>query len=225
MLGQTGNDAGDVLAPYEVFASSARFSVYTVAATAHPVRLVGGPALVPALTFAMLDAGAAPKPDVVVIPAVGEPAGQPEAPVRAWVMSQAARGARILAVCAGSRLLAATGLLDGKKATSHWSRIQALRKTNPEVTWVDGERYVQDGRMTTTAGVSSAIPGSLRLVQDLAGPAEAPRVARSFTFPGWSLDGSTRIPRQRSPSRTWGSVSISGCLGFGRWSASASPLG
>ena len=62
---------------------------------------------------------------------------------------------------------------------------------------MDGERYVQDGRMTTTAGVSSAIPGSLRLVQDLAGRTEAQRVARSFTFPGWSLDGSTRIPKQR----------------------------
>jgi hypothetical protein len=69
------------------------------------------------------------------------------------------------------------------------------------VDWVRGQRYIQDGKITTTAGVTSGVFGALRLVQQLAGAAEAQRVGRELAYPGWSLDGPTGIPAQRLAPR------------------------
>ncbi|MBG0824568.1 DJ-1/PfpI family protein [Planomonospora sp. ID91781] len=197
VLGATGSVVGDALAPYEVFARSERFSVYTVAARREPVALSGGLRALPDRTFAEVDARTVAEPDVVVVPAVAEPRGEREAPLREWVARQAARGARILGVCAGSDLLAAAGVLDGRRATSFWQRIDALRGSDPQVRWVRGLRYVQDGPVTTTAGVTSGIVGALRLVEQLAGTAEAERVGREAAYPGWSAGGPPEIPVNR----------------------------
>ncbi|WP_113702910.1 DJ-1/PfpI family protein, partial [Nonomuraea lactucae] len=193
-LGASGSVVGDVLPPYEVFARSDRFAVYTVAARREPVALSGGLRVLPDRTFEEVTADAALRPDVVVAPAVVEPRGEREAPLRAWIARQAAGGSRILGVCAGSDLLAATGVLDGRRATSFWDRIGSLEKSDPEVRWVRGQRYVQDGPITTTAGVTSGIAGALRLVEQLAGAREAARIGRDLAYPGWSPGGSTAIP-------------------------------
>jgi putative intracellular protease/amidase len=196
VLGRSGTDDADALAPYEVFARSTTFSVYTVAATSAPATMNGGLHVVPTYTFADIANGSARKPDVVVVPAVNDPAGEQEAELRAWIVQQAHAGAHILGICAGSRLLAATGLLDGHRATSHWSRIAPLQKSNPRVHWVQGQRYVDDGNITTSAGVSSGIPASLHLVQKLAGQAEAAKIAQQVRYPGWTMGGPTEIPIQ-----------------------------
>jgi len=196
VVGAHGTVGSDVLAPYEVFARSAQFSVYTVAASAAPVPLEGGPDLVPAHTFADVDAGRVRRPDVVVVPALSDPTAAAEASLRNWIVSQAQAGAHVLGVCNGAAVLAATGLLDGHRATSHWSGIDALQKARPAVHWVRGQRYVQDGSVTTTAGVSSGVPGALAVVGQLAGPTEAAKVGRAVKFPGWSLDASAAIPDQ-----------------------------
>jgi putative intracellular protease/amidase len=179
-----------------VFATSPRFSVYTVAATADAIPTRSGPFIVPTYTFADTATGRAPDPDVVVVPAVDSPDGSQEAALRAWITAQADRGARILGVCAGSAVLAATGLLDGRTATSHWSWLGKLRKQHPQVQWVEGRRFVQDGPVTTTAGITSGIPGALQVVADLAGPDEAARVGRVVRYPNWSVHGDTTIPTQ-----------------------------
>ncbi|MDN4611885.1 DJ-1/PfpI family protein [Arthrobacter burdickii] len=196
LLGRTGTEAADVLAPYDVLASSDSFSVYTVSQDRAPVQLVGAPPVLPTHTFADIDSGAVAPPDLVVVPAVEEPAGEEEAGTRAWIVRQADHGARILGVCSGSMLLAAAGLLDGHTATSHWSRLGSLRESNPDVQWVGGQRYVQDGQFTTTAGVSSGVPGALRMIHDFAGPEEAARVGALVGYPGWSVTRSTAIPEQ-----------------------------
>ena len=205
VLGASPTVASDVLAPYEVFASSPQFSVYTVAASGAPATLEGGPAVLPTHTFAEVDSGSVPRPDVVVVPAVAEPDGDRESPLRTFLIDQSARGTRILGVCNGSAVLAATGLLDGRQATSHWSRIGALQESRPQVTWVRGTRYVQDGSVTTTAGVTSGIPGALRVMADLAGVDEAERVGRTLNYPGWAIGGSAGIPDQRF---AWSDVPI-----------------
>jgi hypothetical protein len=69
------------------------------------------------------------------------------------------------------------------------------------VDWVRGQRYVQDGNITTTAGVTSGVFGALRLVQQLTGATEAQRVGRDLAYPGWLLDGPTGIPAQRPAPR------------------------
>jgi transcriptional regulator GlxA family with amidase domain len=196
VLGQTGTVASDVLAPYEVFASSGAFTVYTVAENSSSVPLTGGTSLLPTFTFDDVDAGRAARPDVVVVPAVEEPAGATERDLRAWIVARAAEGARMLGVCSGSEVLAATGLLDGHQATSHWSGLASLRARHPDVDWVSGKRWVHDRGITTTAGISSGIPGALEVVRDLAGAAEATRLGRALAYSGWELGGSTQIPEQ-----------------------------
>jgi DJ-1/PfpI family protein len=134
---------------------------------------------------------------VVVVPAVTAPNGKMEAPLREWLSRRVDRGAHLLGVCNGGRLLAATGLLDGRRATAHWSAIRGLQRRRPQVDWVRGQRYVQDGTLTTTAGVTSGVFGALRLVEQLAGSGEAQRVGQELAYPGWSLHGPTGIPAQR----------------------------
>jgi putative intracellular protease/amidase len=195
VLGASGSVITDALGPYEVFARSPEFFVYTV--SAGPAAMLSGAlAVVPDYSLGDVDAGTAPEPAVIVIPAVLSPAGRKEQPLREWLARRAGRGAHLLGVCAGARLLAAAGLLDGHRATTHWSRISALQRTRPQVDWVRGQRYVQDGKITTTAGVTSGVFGALRLVQQLTSAAEAQRVGAELAYPGWSLDGPTGIPAQ-----------------------------
>ena len=189
VLGTTGSVVTDALAPYEVFARSPKFHVYTVSAQRRPVPLTGGLPILPDYTYRD-----APAPDVVAVPALADPAGPDEAPLRDWITAQYQRGAIILGVCAGSAVLAPTGILNGDRATSFWSRIDGLAADYPDVEWVRGERYVQDGRILTTAGVTSGVVGALRLVERLAGPAEAARIGTEVAYPQWTLDGGTGIP-------------------------------
>ncbi|MFC3978673.1 DJ-1/PfpI family protein [Streptosporangium jomthongense] len=193
VVGTSGSVTTDVLGPYEVFARSDRFLVRTVGARREPVPLSGGLRLLPDRTLEEAETGDA-VPDVVVVPAVVDPEGEAEVPLRAWIARRAAAGARILGVCAGSRLVAAGGLLRGRAATSHWGVIGALRSDYPDTRWVQGRRYVEDGPVTTTAGVTSGVVGALRLVELLAGEAEARRVGAEVGYPGWSPGASTVIP-------------------------------
>ena len=194
VLGSSPTIATDAMGPFEVFGRSSHFAVYTVAQEAGPAPVEGAPAILPDYTFGEVDSHPELAPDVVVVPAVADPAGESEQPTRDWVVRQHQRGAHVLSVCAGALLLAKAGLLDGRTATSHWSRLSGLRATHPETTWVAGERFVGDGTVTTTAGITSGIPGALSVIQDLAGVAEARRVGRQVGYPGWSPYGSTRIP-------------------------------
>ena len=159
------------MGPYEVFARSPRFTVFTVAARRTVAPVEGGPAILPARTFEEVTTD----PDVVVVPALNDAEAPAEKPLRDFVRTQARAGAQILGVCHGARVLAAAGLLDGREATSHWSRLAQLERDYPEVDWVANRRYVDSGAITTTAGITSGIAGALHLVDRLAGAAEAER--------------------------------------------------
>jgi putative intracellular protease/amidase len=196
VLGASGSDAADVLAPYEVLASSPDFAVYSIAESAAPAPLDGGVWITPDYTFADAASGTAPTPDLIVVPAVTLPFETVEHGARDYISQQYADGAHVLGICAGSRLLAASGILDGLSATSHWSRISALEESNPETSWVRGERYVQDGRVTTTGGVTSGIPGTLKVMADMAGAPEAVRVGKLIDYPGWTPDSPATMPER-----------------------------
>lgn len=194
VLSATGSVAGDVLAPFDVFARAEGFTVYTVSVAHTPVALSGGLRVVPQHTFQEVDAGQAAAPDVVVVPAVADPSGDGERAAREWIAHRARGGARILSVCAGAQLAAASGVLDGHRATSHWFTLLSLPGQFPNVRWVSGQRFVQDGTVTSTAGVSSGIAGALHLVGELGSSQEARRIGAEMAYPGWSLDGPTAIP-------------------------------
>ncbi|MDE3721954.1 DJ-1/PfpI family protein [Nocardiopsis sp. N85] len=196
-VGATGSVNADVLPPYEVFARSTEFFVYTVSADPGPVPLSGGVGLLPDHTFDEVASGAAPAPDVVVVPAVVAPTGDAERPLREWIAAQHSRGALLLGICDGSRVLAAAGLLDGRRATAFWAGLGALERDHPRVEWTSGQRYVDDGDIVTTAGVTSGIVGALRLVERIAGADEAERIGADSAYPGWSVGGPTGIPAHR----------------------------
>lgn len=203
VAGTSGTVASDLLAPYDIFASSPAFTTYVVAENAGPAPLEGGPAVVPTYTFADVDADPALTPDLVVVPGLTAPTGATEAPLRGWVTHQHDDGARVLGVCSGALVLAPTGMLDGLDATSHWSRIGALEKSRPAVHWLRGRRYVEDGSVTTTAAVTSGVPGALHLVAELAGPAEAQRVADLHPELGWTPTQTTTIPDDHFAAHDW----------------------
>jgi len=203
VAGSSGTVASDLLAPYDIFASSPAFTTYIVAADATPAALDGGPAVVPTYTFAGVDADPTLTPDLVVVPALGKPTGDAEAPLRAWVARQHDGGARVLGVCSGSLVLAATGMLEGLDATSHWSRISALEKSRPAVHWMRGREWVEDGSVNTTAAVTSGVPAALHLVAELAGPAEAQRVADLHPEFGWTPTQTTTIAEDHFAVGDW----------------------
>ena len=101
VVGTSGTVASDLLAPYDIFASSSAFTTYVVSDVANAAPLEGGPAVVPTYTFADVDADPALTPDLVVVPALTHPTGDTEAPLRDWVTRQHEDGATVLGVCTG----------------------------------------------------------------------------------------------------------------------------
>jgi len=203
VAGTAGTVASDLLAPYDIFASSPAFRSYVVAAKPDPVPLEGGPWLVPTHTFADVEDDPSLTPDLVVVPALSKPTDNTEDSLRTWVKKQHDEGAKILGVCAGSVVLARTGILDGLHATSHWSRISKLQQTRPAVHWVRGRRWVEDGSVTTTAAVSSGVPAALHLVAELAGPGEAQRIANLHPELKWSPATTTVIAENHFSGGDW----------------------
>lgn len=160
----------DFTGPAEVFIVAAEgkaFRLITVAESLLPLKTMGGVTVTP--EFAC---GSAPLSEVVVVPGgdmrnVG-PAGLE------WIRAAARDAEVVMSVCMGAFLLARAGLLDGIAATTHHWGIDRLRKAAPRCRVVEGERYVDSGRILTTAGVTAGIDGALHVVERLLG-AEAAR--------------------------------------------------
>jgi transcriptional regulator GlxA family with amidase domain len=158
-----GTETTDLIAPYAVLAESGAVEVTIIAASLAPVRLMPGRAWIrPQTTYAALER----EPDVVIVPFM-MPAWDPARD--AWLRERARRGARIVSICAGAETLARAGLLDGREATTHWYELNRLAKAYPNVRWRRDRRWIVDGGVTTTAGVTASIPASLALLRDLAG--------------------------------------------------------
>lgn len=95
-----------------------------------------------------------------------------------WVAAVSAAARRTTSVCTGSFVLAAAGLLDGRRATTHWMWCDLLRRSFPAVTVEDDPIYVRDGSLWTSAGVTAGMDLALALVEDDLGPEVALEVAR-----------------------------------------------
>jgi AraC family transcriptional activator FtrA len=95
-----------------------------------------------------------------------------------------ARGARIVTLCSGAAVAAAAGLLDGRRATTHWAYAEAFRHRFPFVTFVPDVLYVDEGDILTAAGSAAGIDLLLHLVRRDHGPAAASSVARRLVVPG-----------------------------------------
>ncbi|MGW0417842.1 DJ-1/PfpI family protein [Streptomyces sp. NPDC003015] len=153
----------DAVGPYETLGRLPDSEVVFVAEQTGPVRADSGNlALIADRTLAEV-----PNPDVLVVP--GGPGQTPQMENRAlldWIRAADATSIWTTSVCTGSLLLAAAGLLEGRRATSHWLALDELRKFGTEPT---GERVVTDGKYVTAAGVSSGIDMGLTLIGRIAG--------------------------------------------------------
>ncbi|WP_031156431.1 GlxA family transcriptional regulator [Streptomyces erythrochromogenes] len=187
-----GVDLLDVTGPPEVFALLRRevgdatgYEVLLAAETADPVTTSAGVRILPDTTFAEL---AGRSVDTLLVPgsveiddagrarAVAEPA------VVGRVKDLAGRTRRVASVCVGAHILAEAGLLDGRRATTHWSTAQQLAADHPAVEVDADPIFIRDRDVWTGAGISACLDLSLALVADDFGEAVALRVARQLVM-------------------------------------------
>jgi transcriptional regulator GlxA family with amidase domain len=178
-----GAETTDFTIPYGVLKASGVADVRSLSTAPGPIKLRMTLRVAADQTLAEFDAAEPAGADIVIVPAQASP----KAPgLTAWVQAQAAKGATVVSICEGSRVLAHAGLLKGRRAATHWSAIEGLEKAYPETTWVRDRRYVQDGRIISTTGVTASIPASLALVEAIGGRAAAEATAREFGVADWS---------------------------------------
>lgn len=100
--------------------------------------------------------------------------------IRAFIVAQSQAARRVASVCSGAYLLAAAGLLQGKRATTHWQRSADFRRCFPEVLLDEDRIYVNDGNIWTSAGISAGIDLALALIADDLGEDVARQIARKL---------------------------------------------
>jgi putative intracellular protease/amidase len=171
----------DFTGPYEVFGQGG-FSTFTVAPGPGPITTSMGMKVTPDHTLAD-----APKADIILLPG-GDVDPHLENPqLIAWIKQRAGAADHVLSVCNGAFFLAKAGLLDGLSATTFYDLIPELKKAAPKTRIVSDQRYVDNGKIVTTAGLSSGIDGSLHLIEKINGRGKAQQVALNMEY-DWRPD-------------------------------------
>lgn len=174
----------DYLMPTGILRRADVADVFLLAPNAGPVRLYPALMVEPDATIAEFDARNADGADYVIVPAMSRD-DDPE--VLAWLQDQARKGAIIIGVCAGAKIVAAAGLLDSKRATTHWYYLHKMLERHSTIQYVPNRRVVIDGRVVTTTGISASMPMSLTLIEAIAGREKAQDVARQLGLLQWDL--------------------------------------
>lgn len=185
LLGNENTEGLDFMTPYQVFSMTGRYNVYAVAEDTQVRSLTGGLDVVPHYSFAELDQLLGKSADIIVIPFMMMGDRNQFLPIREWILAH--RDTTLLSICAGSDNLAATGLLNGKSAASHWQVMSVLTRSYPEVNWVEGQRYVSNdgGKIVSSAGISSGIDASLYVIAQRDGEEVAEHVAKEMNYPSY----------------------------------------
>ena len=197
----------DVTGPLEVFAGAEQhtpgtYRIRTASLDGLAVRASSGLTLVPDEAL-----GEVRDPHTLLVPG-GHGTRSPDPRLTDWLRARGPRAQRLVSVCTGSILLAAAGLLDGRRATTHWAYCDTLAREHPAVA-VDPEPiYVRDGHVSTSAGVTSGIDLALALVEEDLGRDVALAVARHLVVflrrPGNQAQFSVQLAAQtaqRAPLR------------------------
>ena len=180
----------DFAGPFEVFSTASRvnarlfpdasalFNVFTVAQSSRKVFARGGLRVAPDEEF-----GTHPPIDILIVPGgvVMEELDKPA--VIQWIRKVGQQEADLTAsVCTGAFLLAKAGFLTGKSATTHWEDIADMQAMFPSVTLKENIRWVDEGQVITSAGISAGIDMALHLVARVAGEELAVKTARQMEF-------------------------------------------
>ncbi|MCK3840943.1 MULTISPECIES: helix-turn-helix domain-containing protein [Pseudomonas] len=201
----------DVTGPMQVFASAndllrqrglpLPYAVNVIAAQPEPVRTSAGLALL-AEPLPAIDA---PCDTLVIAGGWGVYAAAEDPTLVQWVRDKSRHTRRMASVCTGAFLLAASGLLDGCRVATHWTRCEELARKFPALTVEANPIFIQQGAVWTSAGVTAGIDLCLALVEDDLGRAIALEVARHLVVflkrPGGQSQFSVTLSLQRSDSR------------------------
>jgi len=174
----------DFCGPFEVFSVAGRdldpkpFEVYTVAEGSGPVSARGGLSVNPRYTLADC-----PAPDILLVPGgYGTRREMHNQGLIEWIRGRAAECEMVLSVCTGSLLLGKAGLLDGLAATTHFGALGLLGEVAPRAEVRPGLRFVDNGRVITSAGVAAGIDMSFHTVARLLGRETAEETARYIEY-------------------------------------------
>jgi transcriptional regulator GlxA family with amidase domain len=210
LLGFDRFQALDLVGPAEVFSMASRleegaYSIEVVAARNSEITSSSGLCLRPNGSLA---ACRGPIDTLVVVGGEGVPHALEDRGTVSWITKAAARTRRVTSVCNGAFLLAAAGLLDGRRATTHWSACETLQRRYPEVEVEPDSIFVKDGDLYTSAGVTAGMDLSLALVEEDLGRRAALEVARWLVLflkrPGGQSQFSAQLSAQiaeREPLR------------------------
>ncbi|MFD8549832.1 GlxA family transcriptional regulator [Streptomyces sp. NPDC059649] len=199
-----GVQALDVTGPVEVFSGAAQavpgaYRLRTAALDGGPVRTTSGLTLVPDTTLA-----AAGPPHTLLVPG-GQGTRAPDPRLVDWLRDNAHRARRKVSVCSGAMLLAEAGLLDGRRATTHWMLCDDLAERFPAVRVEADPIYVRDGDLATSAGVTAGIDLALALVEEDLGRDLALSIARHLVVflrrPGNQKQFSAQLAAQTAQRR------------------------
>ncbi len=172
----------DYLMPYGILRRAMIADVMALATEPGPIQLYPALRVEPDATIDSFDAQYPDGADYVVVPAMTR--DDDPAALR-WIRSQAENGAIVIGVCAGATIVGAAGLLEGKRATTHWYSLEDLREQTPSLRYVADRRFVVDGGVATTTGISASMPMSLTLIEAIAGRDRAEAVARELGVSHW----------------------------------------
>jgi len=180
----------DFCGPYEVFsvtrldeekrrADPSPFEVLLIAETLDPVVATGGLRVIPDATLETC-----PPLDILVVPGGwGTRVEMSNQRVLKWIAERAREIETLTSVCTGAMLLGQIGLLDGRRATTHWRSLEWMRQSFPSVTVEDKLHVVEDGQVLTSAGISAGIDMALRVVARYCGEAVGRATARHMEYP------------------------------------------
>lgn len=179
------NDATEVtdyVVPYGILRRANVADVVALATKPGPVTLYPVLKVEPQATVADFDARHPEGADYVIVPAMSR---DDDPAALEWIKSQAAKGAMIIGVCAGAKVVGAAGLLDGRRATTHWYYVGELRKKHPTIHYIADRRFVIDQGVATTTGITASMPTMLTLIEAIAGREKAQTVARNLGVQHW----------------------------------------
>ncbi|MEM9452116.1 MAG: DJ-1/PfpI family protein [Cyanobacteria bacterium P01_E01_bin.6] len=175
----------DYVIPYGVLSESGVAQVFALATKEEPIRMLPALRIEPQATVAEFDSRFPEGADYVVVPAVVR---QKDPILLGWIGEQAKKGATIIGICDGVWVLANAGLLNGRKSVGHWYSFNSLENKFPKTEWLRNTRYVADGNIITTTGVTASIPVSVALVEAIAGWERAASLARSMGIQSWGSE-------------------------------------
>ena len=193
VLGNDQTEITDFLIPYELFSASEAYNVYAVAPERKLTTLSGGLEVMPDFSYAELDALLGKSPDVVMIPAFPKVTSSDNQPVLTWIKQQSEKGSFIFSICVGAEVFAATGLLDGRTATTHWQDIARIEQLYPAVNWVRGVRYVDGDTYMTSAGITSGIDAVLHYIARHNGEDVAKAVSQKIHYPSFAYVNNPQV--------------------------------